>query len=62
MQQTHLDQLARERQREILADAESRRRARLSSPAEDAEDNLSMNASRRDARWLSLRIATIAVR
>jgi hypothetical protein len=62
MQQTHLDQLARDRQREILADAERRRTARLSTPPDSAEENLSMFEWRRDQRWTSLRIADITVR
>jgi hypothetical protein len=62
MQQTCLNELARERQREILAEADQRRLARLSTPSDDAEDNLSMFGRRRDARLLNLRIVTIAVR
>jgi hypothetical protein len=63
MQQTHLDQLARDRQREILADAEKHRRtARLSTPSDAPEENLSMFEWRRDRRWISLRIADITVR
>jgi hypothetical protein len=62
MQQTCLTELARERQREILAEADSRRLARLSTPSDDAEDHLSMFGWRRDARLFTLRIMTIGVR
>lgn len=62
MQQTCLTELARERRREILAEADNRRKARLSTASDDAEDNLSMFGWRRVARLVNLRTATIGVR
>lgn len=62
MQQSCLTELARERRREILDEADRRRMARLSTASDDAEDNLSMFGWRRDARLVNLRIDTIGVR